>query len=238
MESSKDSFSKTIFQFNTLVSKPFTATRPKLKNEAPLSTRSILNITSPVIKAQANTFTPRNSLFNQSKGSKSEKVLLIKSIKKVTPKSIYEAAVKNIKFPTTPSIVISALPNLPEWIKNEMSTFKQLFYISKIEKLETMNSNENDGEFKAIIGDDIEYRYEILEVLGKGTFGQVVKVYDHMMKKLLAMKIIKNKQRYLDQSIIEVNILKFLQEKNLDSKANIVSFEGSFYFRNHMVNNI
>jgi serine/threonine protein kinase len=30
------------------------------------------------------------------------------------------------------------------------------------------------------IGDSIAYRYEIISILGKGAFGEVVKVKDHM----------------------------------------------------------
>ena len=41
------------------------------------------------------------------------------------------------------------------------------------------------------------YRYESLEVLGKGSFGQVVKCYDHKTGSHTAVKIIRNKKRYV-----------------------------------------
>lgn len=44
--------------------------------------------------------------------------------------------------------------------------------------------------------DHMVYRYEILEVLGKGSFGQVVKCYDHKTDQMVAVKIIRNKKRY------------------------------------------
>ena len=40
------------------------------------------------------------------------------------------------------------------------------------------------------------YRYEAFEVIGKGSFGQVVKCYDHKTDKMVAVKIIRNKKRY------------------------------------------
>lgn len=43
--------------------------------------------------------------------------------------------------------------------------------------------------------DHMVYRYEILEVLGKGSFGQVVKCYDHKTDQMVAVKIIRNKKR-------------------------------------------
>lgn len=39
------------------------------------------------------------------------------------------------------------------------------------------------------------YRYEILKKLGKGSFGIVLKVFDHKAKETVALKILKNKKR-------------------------------------------
>lgn len=47
-----------------------------------------------------------------------------------------------------------------------------------------------------VMHDHMVYRYEILEVLGKGSFGQVVKCYDHKTDQMVAVKIIRNKKRY------------------------------------------
>jgi len=44
-------------------------------------------------------------------------------------------------------------------------------------------------------GDHIGYRYEILELLGKGSFGQVIRAYDHKTQQYAAVKIIRNKKR-------------------------------------------
>ena len=45
------------------------------------------------------------------------------------------------------------------------------------------------------MGDQMVYRYEVMEVLGKGSFGQVVKAYDHKTHSYIAIKIIRNKKR-------------------------------------------
>lgn len=238
MEKSRESNSKSVYTFNTNSIKAKVPTRPKINHETPKSTKSLLNLTTSLSKTQVSALTPKDSPLTQSRTLKPDKGIQIKGIKKVSVKSPYETALLELKFPTTPSLIISQIPSIPEWAKKEMSSYQQVFYLSKQEKPEFMNANENDGDFKVITGDDIQYRYEIIEILGKGTFGQVVKVMDHVTKNLLAMKIIKNKQRYFDQSLIEVNILKFLQEKNVDLKANIVNLECSFIFRNHMVKDI
>ena len=41
----------------------------------------------------------------------------------------------------------------------------------------------------------IAYRFEVLEVIGKGSFGQVLKCLDHKYKEHVAIKVIRNKKR-------------------------------------------
>lgn len=52
------------------------------------------------------------------------------------------------------------------------------------------------------------HRYIVKEMLGSGTFGQVVKCRVIETGELVSVKIIKNKPAYLKQSLIEVDILK------------------------------
>jgi dual specificity tyrosine-phosphorylation-regulated kinase 2/3/4 len=40
------------------------------------------------------------------------------------------------------------------------------------------------------------YRYEILDLMGKGTFGQVVKCECKQKKEMVAIKVIKNKKAF------------------------------------------
>uniref|UniRef100_A0A8C9N531 Protein kinase domain-containing protein n=1 Tax=Serinus canaria TaxID=9135 RepID=A0A8C9N531_SERCA len=48
--------------------------------------------------------------------------------------------------------------------------------------------------FFDVLHDHIAYRYEVLEVIGKGSFGQVAKCLDHKTNELVALKIIRNKK--------------------------------------------
>lgn len=48
-----------------------------------------------------------------------------------------------------------------------------------------------------ILNDHIAYRYEVLSVIGKGSFGHVVKCLDHKTGEKVAVKIIRNKKRYI-----------------------------------------
>jgi serine/threonine protein kinase len=48
----------------------------------------------------------------------------------------------------------------------------------------------------------------VLDILGQGTFGQVVKCQRILTKELVSVKVIKNKPDYKKQSDLEVEILK------------------------------
>lgn len=54
-------------------------------------------------------------------------------------------------------------------------------------------------------------RYLILDVLGQGTFGQVVKCQNMKTHEIVAVKVVKNKPAYFQQSMMEVTILELVR---------------------------
>lgn len=76
-------------------------------------------------------------------------------------------------------------------------TFKNHKYIVLTSKYFICSSGYDDehGSYKRVAKDHLIYRYEVLDILGKGSFGQVVKVFDHKTGQHLAVKIIRNKKR-------------------------------------------
>ena len=72
--------------------------------------------------------------------------------------------------------------------------------------------DDERGDYNIIPGDHLSYRYEIIDILGKGSFGQVVRCIDHKLGVLVAVKIIRNKKRFHQQALVEVNILQKLRE--------------------------
>jgi dual specificity tyrosine-phosphorylation-regulated kinase 2/3/4 len=55
---------------------------------------------------------------------------------------------------------------------------------------------DNDQqEYLCDIHDHLAYRFEIVKRIGKGSFGQVFKCFDHKEKEFVALKILKNKKR-------------------------------------------
>ncbi|KAK4669169.1 serine/threonine protein kinase, CMGC, dual-specificity [Podospora pseudopauciseta] len=94
--------------------------------------------------------------------------------------------------------------------------------------------DDERGDYSIVPGDHLAYRYEIIDVLGKGSFGQVVRCIDHKTGVLVAVKIIRNKKRFHQQALVEVNILQKLREWDPKNKHSMVNFTHSFYFRGHL----
>ena len=106
--------------------------------------------------------------------------------------------------------------------RGEIVDFKEVYFCGTqtakklIGDLEAESSNfgydDERGDYNIVNGDHLAYRYEIVDVLGKGSFGQVVRCVDHKTGGLVAIKIIRNKKRFHQQALVEVNILQKLRE--------------------------
>ncbi|KAG8196742.1 hypothetical protein JTE90_014476 [Oedothorax gibbosus] len=69
------------------------------------------------------------------------------------------------------------------------------------------------------------YQYEVLEFLGRGTFGQVVKCWKKGTNDIVAIKILKNHPSYARQGQIEVSILTRLSQEDADEYNFVRAFE-------------
>ncbi|CAF3421016.1 unnamed protein product [Rotaria socialis] len=77
-------------------------------------------------------------------------------------------------------------------------------------------------------------RYTIDCLIGKGSFGQVVKAFDHTDGEYVAIKIIKNKRPFLSQAQIEVRLLELMNQQDSDNNGYVVKLKRHFTFRNHL----
>lgn len=85
-----------------------------------------------------------------------------------------------------------------------------------------------------MLKDHIAYRYEIVEHLGRGSFGVAVKCFDHKTQEHVALKIIKNKKKYYYQAGVELKILQFLKDNDPDDTMNIIHMKDYVIFRKHL----
>lgn len=77
--------------------------------------------------------------------------------------------------------------------------------------------------------------FTVLDLLGTGTFGQVVKCRHTRTGDIVAVKVIKNHPAYFNQAWVEISILRMLyRNNNQDDTRRIVNFHSHFTFRGHL----
>jgi dual specificity tyrosine-phosphorylation-regulated kinase 2/3/4 len=94
--------------------------------------------------------------------------------------------------------------------------------------------DDEKGRYKCVKNDHLVYRYEVLKGLGKGSFGDVVKAYDHRTKSYIAIKIIRNERRFHKQAVQEVKILDLIRRQDKKNNHNLIHMKDSFTFRGHL----
>ncbi|TVY71372.1 Dual specificity protein kinase [Lachnellula suecica] len=78
-------------------------------------------------------------------------------------------------------------------------------------------------------------RYLILDVLGQGTFGQVVKCQNLKTQEVVAVKVVKNRTAYFNQSMMEVSVLDLLNTKlDKNDDHHLLRLKDTFIHRQHL----
>ncbi|CAG9321696.1 unnamed protein product [Blepharisma stoltei] len=157
-------------------------------------------------------------------------------------KSISTPSKREIKFPISGQDAMRYFcENLTEYEQSEVLDYKEVYFLGsktgkingKIGDLNWGYDNEK-GDFQVVLGDHIDFRYEIVSVLGKGTFGQVLKCLDHKNNEHVAVKVIRNKKRFHKQGLVEIKILNLLKAKDPEDNYNVIRIKESFTFRKHL----
>ncbi|XP_069617875.1 homeodomain-interacting protein kinase 1 isoform X2 [Ranitomeya imitator] len=97
------------------------------------------------------------------------------------------------------------------------------------------SSSNGEGDYQLVQHEilcSMTNSYEVLEFLGRGTFGQVAKCWKRSTKEIVAIKILKNHPSYARQGQIEVSILSRLSSENADEYNFVRSYE-CFQHKNH-----
>ena len=72
---------------------------------------------------------------------------------------------------------------------------------------------------RVVPGDHIAYRFEIVALIGEGSFGQVVSAWDHANNALVAVKLVRNKKRFAKQALVELQLLVTVRDEELRQRA-------------------
>ncbi|KAM7414001.1 hypothetical protein PAMA_019022 [Pampus argenteus] len=137
---------------------------------------------------------------------------------------------------------------LTEYELEEVKKYKEVWYLgqkadktcySKDTETQDIQSanfgyDTKEGSYRVVIHDHIAYRFEILEEIGAGYSGQVLKCVDHKTKALVAIKVIRKQDGIDPQGQAEVDMLDALRNIDENNTANILHMKEHFYFRNHL----
>jgi len=125
--------------------------------------------------------------------------------------------------PLSPEAILqsSQVQYLSSFEREEIPGFPSVYYFgarSKKKPAAPENSTNNfgyddeRGDYLVVNHDHLAYRYEIIDLLGKGSFGQVLHCRDHRTGESVAIKIIRNKKRFHHQALVEIKILDNLRK--------------------------
>lgn len=104
----------------------------------------------------------------------------------------------------------------------------------KEKKLYNDGFDDDNHDYIIQQGEKFLDRYEIDSLIGKGSFGQVVKAFDLEEQCHVAIKIIKNKKPFLNQAQIEVKLLEIMNKADVNNTYYIVRLKRHFMWRNHL----
>lgn len=123
------------------------------------------------------------------------------------------------------SFVFFVLSEQVYYAKKKKRSNNQVIEENGLHKKEKRNLNDgyDDENHDYIVrpGEVWQERYTVDCLIGKGSFGQVVKAFDHTDGEYVAIKIIKNKRPFLSQAQIEVRLLELMNQQDNDSNGYI-----------------
>ncbi|KAJ7344504.1 hypothetical protein JRQ81_000454 [Phrynocephalus forsythii] len=128
--------------------------------------------------------------------------------------------------------IVDELPILPAMLQTNLGNPMTVVTTTASSK---PNGTSGDGDYQLVHHEvlcSVKNTYEVLDFLGRGTFGQVVKCWKRETNEIVAIKILKNHPSYARQGQIEVSILARLSTENAD-EFNFVRAYECFQHRNH-----
>ncbi|XP_053742478.1 dual specificity tyrosine-phosphorylation-regulated kinase 4 [Synchiropus splendidus] len=185
----------------------------------------------------------RQKQFTMRFGATIDKVPVSRSNKIISNKQEKEKAYEGLRLPMAPTDALKNFQGrLTDFEQEEIMDYAEIWFMGlgsqKIEGSQGAPQNngydDEHGSYIRVLHDHIAYRFEVLEVIGKGSFGQVLKCLDHKTNELVAIKMIRNKKRFHHQALVELKILDVIKRKDKDNLHNVIHMKEYFYFRNHL----
>ncbi|KAK4169500.1 dual specificity protein kinase lkh1 [Cladorrhinum sp. PSN259] len=94
--------------------------------------------------------------------------------------------------------------------------------------------DDDEGHYIVVPDNDLTERYQMIKLLGQGTFGKVVQAKDKRRNKLVAIKIIRSVQKYREASKIELRVLETLKMNDATNRNRCIHLRDCFDYRGHI----
>ena len=126
---------------------------------------------------------------------------------------------------------LADINNFPEiyYIRSNLPPCKNTARFSRYKP----DKNKSSIHYPFTEREHIAFRYEQMQLLGRGTFGIVIKCLDHKEKDFVAMKIVKNLPQDLEQIQMENEFLRLFQENGKSYDSHIIRLLNSFQYRGY-----
>lgn len=115
-----------------------------------------------------------------------------------------------------------------EYEQLEILDYDKIYYFNvqdrkskKIVQLEgdyNFGFDHQNGDYRYFMRDHVAYRYELIAELGKGSFGVVIKAFDHLNKEYVALKMLRNRKKLHTQGVVEAKLIEHLNNNDPDDK--------------------
>jgi len=96
------------------------------------------------------------------------------------------------------------------------------------------NSLEESVNFPIHQGVLIAGRYRIAQQLGSGVFSHAVQCEDVLTGRQVCIKVIRNNKDFLDQSLGEIKLLQYLNDRDPRDEHHVLRMLDYFYYREHL----
>lgn len=118
--------------------------------------------------------------------------------------------------PLTPRQALRLYGNtLFEIEQKEITLYNKVYYFGgRIHRFKHQTVLISEPSLKFHVNDQIAYKYQVTEFLGSGSFGAVLKAFDHELVKWRAIKIIRTDDQYLQMIKQEIEILTKIKEND------------------------
>lgn len=98
----------------------------------------------------------------------------------------------------------------------------------------TQVKDDKEGHLIYRAGDVLQNRYVVHSLLGEGTFGKCLECYDKKRDRIVALKIIKNIEKYREAAKLEIKVLAKIARKDPEEKKLCIQLLSTFNHYGHV----